>query len=350
MQEQLERDAKQLARELHAALEPRATPATDRIIVGSGAGQLLWFDLTEDGSLRPKSELRLGGCPSFLALSGSGVLAVDEQGGLVHAVAHAVGHAREPRLDRSLSAGRCPAYVTYDRSGTFGLVANYQGGDVAVLRLDGSLGAVSRQPTGQNPHAVVCSPDNRHVLVPCLGSDYVAVYRFDEQSGELEPAGRSPAPPGTGPRHLVFDASAKLVYVTFEHTSEVGVFGWDPRSGQLELIGRATTGGDGSGPTQNTASHVELHPSGHALYVSNRGEDTLAVFGVDGQGGIALHARVATGKKPRHFSVSARGDRLVVGNLDAASVSSFQVLEHGLRLVLLGTTAGIPQPFFVGFC
>jgi 6-phosphogluconolactonase len=331
--------------ELQAALEPRATPFTDQVIVGSGSGLLLWFDLREDGSLRPRSELQLGGCPSFLAFSGNSALAVDEHGSLVYPIEYG---EREPSLGApSASGGTGPAYVAFDRSGAFGLVANYQQGGVSVLRAGD---VVSRQSAGQNPHSIVCSPDNRHVLVPCLGSDYVAVYRFDQHSGTLEPAGTAAAPLGTGPRHLTFDATGSVVYVTFEHTSEVGVFSWDTAAGKLEMVGLASTLGNSAGRAPNTASHIELHPSGRALYASNRGDDSLAVFAIDGKGGIALQQRVATGKKPRHFSVNRRGDRLLVGNLDAASIISFKLRDHGLHLDALGISNGIAQPFFVGFC
>ena len=335
--------------ELQAALEPRATPQTERVIVGSGSGHLLWFDLTEEGTLRPKTELRLGGCPSFLALSGTQALAVDEHGSLLYPITH-LGPEPPSLGEPSASGGTGPAYVAFDRKGEFGLVANYVGGGVSVFRAGATGGAVSSQRAGQNPHAIVCSPDNRHVLVPCLGSDYVAVYRFDEASGALEPAGTAAAPLGTGPRHLTFDATGSIVYVTFEHTSEVGVFAWDAGAGRLELVSLVSTLGRAAGSAPNTASHIELHPSGRALYASNRGDDSLAVFAVDGKGGIALHQRIATGKKPRHFSVNGRGNRLLVGNLDAASVVSFDVREQGLHLVPLAVTSGIPLPFFVGFC
>jgi 6-phosphogluconolactonase len=334
--------------ELDAALAPRATAPTERAIVGSGSGHLLWFDLTEQGTLRAKAELRLGGCPSFFALSGTQALAVDEHGSLLYPITD-VG--QDASLGPpSASGGTGPAYVAFDRSGEFGLVANYHGGGVSVFRAGAAGGAISSQRAGQNPHAIVCSPDNRHVLVPCLGSDYVAVYRFDAGSGALEPAGTAAAPLGTGPRHLTFDANGRLVYVTFEHTSEVGVFAWDAAAGKLELVSLVSTLGSSGGRGPNTASHIEMHPSGRALYASNRGDDSMAVFAVDGQGGILLQQRIATGKNPRHFSVNARGDRLIVGNLDAASVQSFAVSDHGLYLTPLAVTNGIPLPFFVGFC
>lgn len=334
---------------LHAALEPRATPATDRVIVGSGNGHLLWFELTDAGRLRAKSELRLGGCPSFLAVSGTRALAVDEHASLLYPITEV---AQQPSLGvPSASGGTGPAYVAFDRSGKYGLVANYQAGGIAVFHAGSPGGVLTRQQAGQNPHSIVSSPDNRHVLVPCLGSDHIAVYRFDAASGALEPAGTAATPLGTGPRHLTFDAAGRIVYVTFEHSSEVGVFAWEAATGHLELIRLVSTLGNAAGrAAPNTASHIEQHPAGGALYASNRGDDSLAVFAVDGKGGIALQQRVATGKKPRHFSVNRRGDRLLVGNLDSASVTSFSALDHGLRLAPLGITLGVPQPLFVGFC
>lgn len=333
--------------ELHAALEPCATLSPDRVIVGSGSGQLLWFELTEVGSLRAQSQLRVGGCPSFLAVSGARVLAVDELGGLLYCVTQL---GPEPSCGvPSTSGGAGPAYVSFDRSGELGLVANYQAGTVAVFRAGANGGPLATHHAGRNPHSIVTSPDNRHVLIPCLGSDYVAVYGLDVATGALERVGTAAAPLGTGPRHLTFDASGRVVYVTFEHTSEVGVFAWD-QVGKLELVGLVSTLSGAAGRAPNTAAHLELHPSGRALYASNRGDDTLAIFAVDDQGALALHDRISTGKVPRHFSVNGRGDRLLVGNLGAASVTCFSVEDHGLRVEPLCNTPGVPQPFFVGFC
>jgi 6-phosphogluconolactonase len=333
--------------ELHAALGPRATPASERVIVGSGSGKLLWFELNQDGTLRLKSELRVGRCPSFLALSGARVVAVDEHANLLLSITQG---AREPSLGvPRASGGSGPAYVTFDKSGEFALVANYVRGGVSVFRAATSPAAVSSQSAGQNPHAVVCSPDNRHVLVPCLGSDYIAIFAFDSRSGALEPAGTAAAPLGAGPRHLTFDATGGVVYVTFEHSSEVGVYSWDAGACRLELTGLASTLGRSAGRAPNTAAHLELHPSGRALYVSNRGDDSLALFAVAADGSLALEQRIATGKKPRHFGLNRRGDRLIVGNQDASSLTTFEVSNHGLYLSPLGITSGVEMPYFVGF-
>lgn len=335
-----------MSEELDAAPAPRATSVAERVVVGSGAGRLLWFELTASGSLLPKGQLVVGGCPSFLAVSGTQALAVDEQGSLLYFLSQ-VG--REARLGpASASGGAGPAYVAFDRASRFALVANYGSGSVSVFELGGA-NAVSVQQPSQHPHAIVCSPANRHALVPCLGSDRIAIYAFDAATGQLGFHGEAATPAGSGPRHLTFDASGLLVYVTFEHSSEIGVFGWDEALGSLEPIGRASMLGETASRTGNTAAHLELHPSGRALYASNRGDDSLAVFAVDGTGGIQLRDRIKTGRTPRHFSINRSGDRILVGNLDSASVLCLEVSDHGQKLAPLAVTDEVPQPFFVGF-
>ncbi len=333
---------------LHERLEPVKTPASERVVVGSGAGQLLWFELSVDGSLRKQAALELGGCPSFLAMSGQKALAIDEHGSQLHFISLT---GREPVLGASgPSGGSGPAYVGFDQTGRFALVANYRGGTVSVFEVGGDGRPLSVEQPGQHPHAIVCSPDNQHLLVPCLGSDRIAIFAFEPDTGQLTWRGACDVPRGAGPRHLTFATNGKLAYVTFEHTSQVGVFQWDAATGALGLASVVSTLAEGSRRAGNSAAHLALHPTGRALYASNRGDNSLAVFAIDAEGALKRHARLSTGLVPRHFSLNRQGDRLLVGNLEAASVTSLAVTEHGLCLTPLGVTSGVTQPFFVGFC
>ena len=122
-------------------------------------------------------------------------------------------------LNQKPSGGGDPSYISLDKTSRFALVANYQGGNIAVyaLRSDGSLGertafvqhiGHSVDPIRQQhafAHSILVDPSNRFVLVADLGLDQVFVYRFDALTGSLTPS--TPAtfktPPGSGPRYYL---------------------------------------------------------------------------------------------------------------------------------------------------
>ncbi|MCA1605333.1 MAG: lactonase family protein, partial [Acidobacteria bacterium] len=135
-------------------------------------------------------------------------------------------------LNHQPSFGGSPCYVVVDKTGKFVLVANYSGGNVAVLpvRRDGSLGEASdlKQNVGssinadrqQRPHAhcIELDPTNRFAYVCDLGIDKIMSFRFDQQRGKLVP-NKIPSvqvKPGAGPRHLTFHPTRKYAYVLNE--------------------------------------------------------------------------------------------------------------------------------------
>jgi 6-phosphogluconolactonase len=91
--------------------------------------------------------------PSFLALDASGryLYAVNEIGNYENRATGSVTSFRiDPggvltMLNRQPTEGRNPAHISIDPTGRYALVANYSGGNVAVLPIqsDGSLGAPS---------------------------------------------------------------------------------------------------------------------------------------------------------------------------------------------------------------
>ena len=85
--------------------------------------------------------------------------------------------------------------------------------------------------------------------------------------------------------------------------STVTVYSYHPADGALtpiEKVALLPTGFTGI----STAAEVVIHPSGKFLYASNRGDDSVAVFGVDpNQGTLTLIEHVKTGgKTPRSFA------------------------------------------------
>ncbi|HEX2270940.1 MAG TPA: beta-propeller fold lactonase family protein [Pyrinomonadaceae bacterium] len=130
-------------------------------------------------------------------------------------------------LNQQASAGGDPCHLTVDRGRRNLLVANYTGGNLALLpvRRDGTLGPVAdleqhegsgpkEQQKGPHTHCIILDSSERHALAADLGIDKVMIYRFDK-TGKLRPA-KQPSEPlqaGAGPRHLTLHPNGRFPYV-----------------------------------------------------------------------------------------------------------------------------------------
>jgi 6-phosphogluconolactonase len=267
-------------------------------------------------------------------------------------------------LNQVSSLGPGPAFIGLDQGAKFLLVANYSGGSVAVFRLlpDGRIGESTafvqhhgssvntERQEGPHAHATAMSPDNRFVLVADLGIDQLVVYPFDASHGTLGQAQVVKTEAGAGPRHLTFAASGKFLYVINEMASTVTVYSYHPADGALtpiEKVALLPTGFTGI----STAAEVVIHPSGKFLYASNRGDDSVAVFGVDpNQGTLTLIEHVKTGgKTPRSFAIDPSGEWLIAANQDSSNVFTFRINRESGRLTSTGYSIEVSSPAMVDF-
>jgi 6-phosphogluconolactonase len=305
--------------------------------------------------------------PSFLTLHPNGrvLYAVNEVDGFggrptgaVSAFAIDGASGTLSLLNQQSSEGGGPCHLSVDRSGRNLLVANYGGGTVAVLPLegDGRLRPASsvrtHQGTGpdkgrqEKPHAhgIYLDPSERFALAPDLGADRVFVYRFDAAKGTLEPHGAGTPEPGSGPRHLAFHPNGKLAYVINELTSTITVFSWDAEKGALTSIQTISCLPAGYSGTSWTAE-VAVSPDGRFVYGSNRGDDSLAVFAVDpATGKLASkgHAPVG-GKNPRHFTIDPTGRFILAGHQGSGTVGILKLDSSTGMPSLVGTPIRIDK-------
>lgn len=306
--------------------------------------------------------------PSYLALApgGRALYAASELTEFAGAASGAVaGFARDtagalrPRGSRA-SRGGAPCYVTVDRTGQHLLVANYVGGNLAVLPLgaDGSVGEATSvvQHAGRGPHAqrqtaphahcVVLDAANRFALAADLGIDRVLVYRFDAATGALAPADTPSVAlrPGAGPRHLAFAPDGRTLYVVNELDATLVALDFDAATGALRERQTLSTRPAGAGG-DNFPADLHVHPRGHAVYASNRGDDTLAVFAVGGDGRLTLAQTIPTGGRwPRNFALDPSGSLLLAANQRSDSVVAFRVDEATGRLTPTGARVTVPAP------
>jgi len=261
--------------------------------------------------------------------------------------------------------GADPCYLTVDRKRNSLLVANYTGGNVAVLPIkrDGRLGpatdlkqhegsSIKEQQKGPHAHCIILDRAERHALAADLGIDKVLIYRFDERTGKLSPGKQPWAPlrPGAGPRHLTLHPSSKYVYVINELDSTVTTFKYDGVNGTLSPLDTVSTlPGDFSGSSYCADVHVSQ--SGKYLYGSNRGHDSIVVFAIDERTGrLTQLEHVSTvGKWPRNFVIDPTGRFLLVANQHTDNVVTFRIDAQTGRLKPTGHVAEIPVPVCLKF-
>ncbi len=265
-------------------------------------------------------------------------------------------------LNRVPSGGAGPCYVSLDRTARFALVANYSSGNIAVFAInpDGGLGERTAfvQHTGSsvNPqrqthphaHSIIVDPSNHFALAADLGVDKIFIYRFNEKDGSLQ-TNNPPSvaiAPGSGTRHVKFHPNGKWVYLVNEIASTVTALNWDSTNGTLtefQTISALPENFKGA----DTSAEIEVHPNGKFLYASNRGDDSLAVFGIDQTNGrLALVGHVSCGgKTPRFFTFDPTGKWLLCSNHGSDNTVVFRVDENTGKLTQAGNPVSVPYPF-----
>jgi 6-phosphogluconolactonase len=337
---------------------------------GKSEGIYLYRFSLADGSLRRVGVTRGVNNPSYLTLDRARrfLYAVEEteefegeKSGAVSAFAVDSKDGSLRFINRQASKGGAPCYITADNAGRFVLVANYVGGNVAVLPVSkgGGLGKAvdveqhegsgpnKERQEGPHAHCVILDASNRNAYSCDLGTDKVMIYDFDPRRGTLTPSSQSHVSlkPGAGPRHLTFDRAGRHVYVLNELDSTVTVFARTPRSGALrELKTYPMLPTDFNG--ENTGADIHLTPDGRFLYCSNRGHDSIAAFRVDSStGALDVVGHTPTGgRTPRNFAVDPTGRFLLVANQRSDSVVTFRIDASTGALTPTGHTTEIPSP------
>lgn len=331
------------------------------------------------GQLRLIGSVEAGPNPSFLAIHPNGrvLYAVNEveelngksTGGVTaFAIGTPPGSGALTRLNQQPSQGGAPCYVSLDRSGRAVLVANYVGGNVALLRIQetGALlpaaHVVQHVGTGPNrerqeaahAHCIVTDASNRFALAADLGVDRVLVYRLNLDDGTLRHlrSGDAVMRPGAGPRHLALHPTLPLVFVANELNSTVTVLRFDAERGALSPIETQSTLPAGwTGENYPADIHVAPGRGGNTLYVSNRGHNSIAVFSIaDTTGALALEQTIATGGDwPRNFSLDPTGRWLLVANQRSGTVIVFARDENSGRLSATSQRLELQSPVCLRF-
>jgi len=232
-----------------------------------------------------------------------------------------------------------PAFITIDNSGQWLLGAFYFADRIAIYPIQG--GVVSGKEMQllvspcHEPHSTWLDETNHYVLAPCLGSDLVLQFKFDEKSGQLS----NNTPPyvatdkGAGPRHLAFHPNGKYAYVINEVGSTITGYN-RVTQGTIAAFQTVSTLSPNWNGT-NAAADVHITPDGKYLYGTNRGNDTIAAYSIDvGSGHLSLIKHYNTEAIPRAFAIDPTGKFIIVAGEVSGYAAVYQISDDGTLIPL----------------
>jgi 6-phosphogluconolactonase len=270
-------------------------------------------------------------------------------------------------INRRPSGGADPCYLVVDPTGRNVLVANYSGGSLEVLPIgaDGALGDPSdvvqhrgssvdkSRQSSPHAHAIDLDSTGKLAVAPDLGLDRLMVYHFDPDKGELTPniPPYATVAPGAGPRHFAFHPDGRHAFAINEMASTITVFDFEPRRGTFSELQTISTRPPDARKRGNSTAEILVHPSGRYVYGSNRGDDTIAIFGVEPASGklTPVGHQATGGKTPRNFAIDPTGQFLLAANQDSGTITVFKIDPQSGKLNPVGDPVAVPSPVCIRF-
>lgn len=203
------------------------------------------------------------------------------------------------------------------------------------------------------PHAHCAHFWHEWVFIPDLGENAVFQYRYDASNKQLSPETYIKFEAGSGPRHMAMHPDLDICYVSNELFNTVCVArldGSEPDQVKPRLIPFQYESTIDNRDAVSYVSEIKLSPDARFLYVSNRGDDSLAIFKVLEDGQLERTGLVPTGGKfPRHFAITPCGKAVIVANQDSGHVRVFNRNIQTGMLEMTDEVFQIPAPNYIRF-
>lgn len=275
------------------------------------------------------------------------------------------------------ASGRSTCYLALSPAQDAAIVINYWDAviDVVATDADGKLGTLLQsfkqlhRPDGSwrqvtdredhwgnrqaGPHAHCAHFWKHWVFIPDLGENAVFQYRWDAGERQLTRETWIPFEPGSGPRHMVMHPHRDICYISNELFNTVCVATLDagePDTIKTRLQPIQYESTIDQRDSVSYVSEIRLSPDARYLYVSNRGDDSIAIFRLQDDGRLTRSGLVPTGGKfPRHFAITPCGGAVIVANQDSGHIRLFSRDADSGDLTMTEEIMDIAAPNYVRF-
>ncbi|MGN0837614.1 MAG: lactonase family protein [Pyramidobacter sp.] len=244
------------------------------------------------------------------------------------------------------------------------LVVGSMSGHIASIKIadDGSFSAICDEFRLQDPpgpltyaqpwaraHHSVFDEIQGFCYIVDKGCDAVHIEKLDMQTGKLTRVGILHTRPGECARHIVFHPNGRYAYINTEYIGTVISCRWNPSAGTLEPFQILPTPPENYVGNYSLSSEIQIHPSGKFLYVSNRGDNSIAEFSIDPVAGkLKSIGWVKTGGTiPRYFCIEPGGQFLYVCNQGSGNIKSFSINQDTGKLSFTGQTIKTATPVWL---
>ena len=220
-----------------------------------------------------------------------------------------------------------------------------------LVTLSGPIGPHRVEQPFAKPHQTEFDRQGRFILVPDKGLDRVFAFRLDAATGRLTPSeqGFATARESAGPRHIAMHPAGRLAYVLNELDSTVTAYRYEAQTGTLEPFQLLPSLPD-SFTGNSRAAEITVSADGGFIYASNRGHDSVAVFSVDAATGrLAPVEWVQTDRTPRFLTLDPSGRFLFVASEDDDTITAFAVSAESGRLSRVGQPVRTGSPVCIIF-
>ena len=323
---------------------------------GNNSKGIYKYVLSDEGHIQPLGLQAATENPSFLTISKDGnyLLTVNETNeGTIES--YKIEKDTLKFINKSPSGGAHPCFITVNSNGDV-LVANYTGGNIGLLKLNGQgklsglldiqkhegHGSSERQ---QQPHAHSVWFDRKEnkVIAVDLGTNELWFSAIDKDQKKLVPGTphKLKMEVGAGPRHLALHPKNEWLYVLNELNGTISFL--KKRNGQYTLISNISAlPKDWS--DYNTSADIHISKDGKFLYASNRGHNSIAIYAIQADGSLNLIGHESTrGDGPRNFAISPDDRFLLVANQNSNNLVTFKRnLKTGLLKFVSKTEAFSP--------
>lgn len=224
--------------------------------------------------------------------------------------------------------GGGPCHISRATKGNELYTAAYGSGDFNALSPTGQIlwshnNNMTDQPSAR-AHCIKPHPTLPFVFATDLGRNQILTF----QQGRLIATTSSESP-----RHFIFSQSGTTLYVNSENASSVTAYRISSDSGTLTEI--QTLASISENAPKNTTAEILLHPSGKTLYISNRGDNSIATFSINSDETLAQIAITKTeAETPRGLAIDPTGKFLIAAGQTNNLITSLR----------LDPINGIPSP------
>lgn len=313
--------------------------------VGKGVSTLTWSTPSHSGQVTPLIDSHN---PSFVRKIDDEIIYVDEKD------SSKIYISSRGYTDSYQTYGSYACHIGISPDSNKIAVSNYGGGVVNFYRKDrGKL--INLQDfvfKGKGPHpnqdashvhATEFHPSGKMAVTADLGTDSIYVFDMHGDNIRYNTAKSFKLPDGSGPRHMVWSAKGDRLFIALELSSQLAVYSYDgSQFMQLDILSTLPI----DFKEKNSVAHIQLHPNGQDLYVSNRGHHSIAHFKVLNDQVSLVGHHACGGEIPRNFTITRDGLYLVCANQKTNNITVFSIGQDGALQQISDIKTGTPVCVF----